>query len=265
VVEAQSSPHNADDGIIYFLTHSELFRYQEQGQQWSRCQALSGGEPVFGERDFGRYFSDLAVAALTERTHLLFLGSMGGEFYRIRAVDLTCSALKPVEPPNTPQPTPSPTPCSEAVDEGLESALLASKGGALVLERLGCAGAKAEVTGAALQPFEGGAMIWREDVRQIYVLPNVVRWTTYEDTWEETGKPEPEMQPPRGLYAPVRGFGKLWREQLEGPVSVLGWATAPERGTTLVIQVFANGLLLYSADEGQLWVLYADGAWANLN
>jgi uncharacterized protein with LGFP repeats len=60
----------------------------------------------------------------------------------------------------------------------------------------------------------------------------------------------------------VRGFGKLWREELEGPVSTLGWATAPERGTNLVIQAFANGLLLYSIDEGRLVVLYDDGTWA---
>ena len=73
------------------------------------------------------------------------------------------------------------------------------------------------------------------------------------------------------MYAPVRGFGKLWREQLAGPVSALGWATAPERGTTLLIQAFANGLLFQDAvtggadsEDGVLWVLYRDGTWAKV-
>jgi hypothetical protein len=59
----------------------------------------------------------------------------------------------------------------------------------------------------------------------------------------------------------VRGFGKLWREELDGPVSTLGWATAPERGMVLLIQGFAKGLVLYSMDDGRLLVLYSDGTW----
>ena len=106
-------------------------------------------------------------------------------------------------------------------------------------------------------------MVWREDVGQIYVLPEVARWAAYEDTWT-SGQPEPDVQPPEGLYAPVRGFGKLWREKLEGPVSTLGWATAPERGATLLIQEFADGLAFYSMDDDQLVVLYSDGTWALL-
>jgi uncharacterized protein with LGFP repeats len=61
----------------------------------------------------------------------------------------------------------------------------------------------------------------------------------------------------------VRGFGKLWREQLGGAGSSLGWATAPERGTALLIQDFSEGTLLYS-DDGALWALYRDGTWALL-
>lgn len=105
-------------------------------------------------------------------------------------------------------------------------------------------------------------MIWREDLGQIYVLPDVDKWTSHLDTW--SGQPEPDLAPPRGLYAPVRGFGKLWREELKGPASALGWATAPERGTTLLVQSFVHGLLLHSADDGQLWILYDDGSWVQV-
>jgi uncharacterized protein with LGFP repeats len=104
-------------------------------------------------------------------------------------------------------------------------------------------------------------MLWREDERLIYVLPSVLQWEAYQDSWE-SDQPEPDVQPPRGLYAPVRGFGTLWRRELDGPASALGWATAPERGTTLLIQGFARGLLLYTAEEGRLWVLYEDGTWS---
>jgi len=93
-------------------------------------------------------------------------------------------------------------------------------------------------------------------------LPNRADWSRHEDTWTDE-QAEPEQKAPRGLFAPVRGFGKLWREELGGPESALGWATAPERGTTFLIQPFANGLLLRDID-GELFVLYADGAWAKL-
>jgi uncharacterized protein with LGFP repeats len=106
-------------------------------------------------------------------------------------------------------------------------------------------------------------MIWREDSGQIYVLPAVHPWTVYEDTWVE-GQPEPDDQPPEGKSAPVRGFGQVWREQLDGPASTLGWATAPEQGTVLLVQSFARGTLLYSAGSGQLFVLFDDGTWAGL-
>jgi hypothetical protein len=105
-------------------------------------------------------------------------------------------------------------------------------------------------------------MIWREDLGEIYALPDDAVWSRHEDTWTPE-QPEPEQKAPRGLFAPVRGFGKVWREELGGPDSALGWATAPERGMTFLIQPFASGLLLRGTD-GELFVLYGDGTWAKL-
>jgi hypothetical protein len=262
VVKAQFSPQYAQDGMIYILTDSDLFRYREQGQSWARCQAFDDGAPVFGERGLERYLTDLAVAASGGSTHDLLIGSGAGEFYRIPNGDLECTPLSVAERPRQPLPTPLPTPCSIVVDDRLVSdGPLAGKYGSQVLERIGCATAPAVVTGAAVQSFEGGTMLWREDAGLIYVLPSVLQWASFEDTWE-SDQPEPDVQPPAGLYAPVRGFGKLWREELEGQVSALGWATAPERGATLLVQRFAKGLLLYNAEEDQFWVLYEDGTWS---
>jgi hypothetical protein len=93
-------------------------------------------------------------------------------------------------------------------------------------------------TWAAEQPFENGRMIWLEEVRgetfvtqrQILVLYNDGSYEQYQDTWTE-GEAEsaPSIVPPAGLYQPVRGFGKLWRET-SGMRDKLGWATVPEQG-----------------------------------
>lgn len=97
---------------------------------------------------------------------------------------------------------------------------------------------EANATWAVEQPFEHGRMIWLEQINTggsaingaILVLYDDTRFRQYTDTWTE-GMPEsdPAIVPPAGLYQPVRGFGKLWREET-GVRDRLGWATAPEQG-----------------------------------
>ena len=94
------------------------------------------------------------------------------------------------------------------------------------------------------------------------------RWAEYPDTWRE-GLPEsdPALQPPAGLRQPVlrqpvRGFGKVWREQLGGPVATIGWATDAEIGLDGFVQEWDNGLVLrFGADTV---VLLRDGSWGAL-
>jgi hypothetical protein len=93
-------------------------------------------------------------------------------------------------------------------------------------------------TWAAEQPFENGRMVWLEEVRgetfvtqrQILVFYNDGKYEQYQDTWME-GQPEsdPSIVPPDGLYQPIRGFGKAWRENTSVQDG-LGWATVPEVG-----------------------------------
>jgi len=105
-----------------------------------------------------------------------------------------------------------------------------------------CPAGEASTSWAAEQPFEHGRMIWLEDVgsgaltRIIFVLYDDGKFALFEDTWTE-GQPEsdPAFVPPAGLLQPIRGFGKLWREN-ESVQEKLGWATAQEQGFDTVFQ-----------------------------
>jgi hypothetical protein len=243
------SPHYARDGMVYFLTENDLYMYNDRNQAWSASTAR-----IFHERGLGEQWTSLAAAATGRDTHELFLGSAAAEFYRLAASDIPWAAVKPVQVP--PVATPVPTPCVSSVDPRLQGGTQAD------IAALGCAVASAMETGAAFQPFERGRMFWREDLQRIYVLHQGGTWASYEDTWTPD-QGEPDLSPPQGLYAPVRGFGRVWSLELEGPPSSIGWGTAPERGYAMVVQPFAHGLLL-SGFDGEIYALYDDSTWEKL-
>ena len=97
---------------------------------------------------------------------------------------------------------------------------------------------EASVTQAAEQSFENGRMIWLEEIqgdsfvqqRLILVFYGGGSYAQYEDTWtEDQPESDPALVPPGGLLQPIRGFGKLWRENPDVR-DQLGWAIAPEQG-----------------------------------
>jgi hypothetical protein len=100
-------------------------------------------------------------------------------------------------------------------------------------------------TAAAFQPFEGGDMIWLGQFDWITVLfddQGIPAYATFANLWEE-GMPEsdPDITPPEGRYQPVRGFGIVWRGEIDAAAYYrvrerLGWATAPEEGYTALYQ-----------------------------
>jgi len=184
---------------------------------------------------------------------VVFIGSFGGEFFCLAASDLPWQEVRPA-PAVTRQP-PTPTPCAGAVDERFQV------DDTELPDELGCAVEAGVGTLVAFQPFESGAMFWRQDERRIYVLQGNGTWIGYEDTWVE-GQPEadPSLVPPEGLYQPIHGFGKVWREQLGGPAAQIGWATQPEYAFDTVIQAFSGGLLI-RGDADTLYALYYDGRW----
>lgn len=98
-----------------------------------------------------------------------------------------------------------------------------------------CPASQTMVEGA-IQPFEGGYMLWRGDTGTIYVLfGDDNTWATYPDTWTE-GEAVDAGQPPAGRVAPIRGFGKVWVS--EGLSERLGWALAQEQGYTMTVEEY---------------------------
>ena len=116
----------------------------------------------------------------------------------------------------------------------------------------------------AEQTFQYGYMFWRSDTNKIYVMYGTGAWKEVPNTWKE-GDPQKNDQiyPPAGLYQPVRGFGKVWRD-FEGAnpdrVPIIGWATAEERGFNYVYQAFQGGHMILT-DRNVVYVLYLNGQW----
>ena len=109
-------------------------------------------------------------------------------------------------------------------------------------------------------------MLWRQDTRQIYVLYFDATWVGYEDMWDETQPDhDPDFVPPEYFYQPRRGFGKVWREQLGGAESTIGWATDIEISYDTVLQAFDNGQLFKGGENYIVYVLYDDGYWEAFN
>lgn len=93
-------------------------------------------------------------------------------------------------------------------------------------------------TAAAEQSFENGRMIWLREMHYegqvvenaIFVLYADGNGWQFQDTWTpDEPESDPSIVPPPGFYQPIRGFGKVWRENPEVREK-LGWALAPEQG-----------------------------------
>ena len=95
---------------------------------------------------------------------------------------------------------------------------------------------------AAYQPFEGGAMIWLAgSPASIYVLYDDNTFRRFADTFNSATDPDSGGEtPPSGLIEPVRGFGKVWRNN-SNVRSRLGWATMAEEAATATVQRVAFG------------------------
>jgi hypothetical protein len=102
-------------------------------------------------------------------------------------------------------------------------------------------------TYAAAQRFERGLMVWLETPGRYYIFVDerVVagewrkRLEIIDDPLTITGDTSPGIEAPLGLYAPVSGFGLVWRgdtEQSTGYRQVLGWALEAEFGYEAILQ-----------------------------
>jgi len=142
----------------------------------------------------------------------------------------------PAPPPTpTPQTTPADCPSAPAFFADLWAERLA---------QLGCPG-QGQQAAAAVQPFEGGLMVWRSDIAAIYTLPAGQPYGQFADTWDESQPAYgcPEFGPAQTPPTPQRGFGKVWCSQPEVREQ-LGRAIGPETPLEAVFQEFETGLVM---------------------
>lgn len=89
-------------------------------------------------------------------------------------------------------------------------------------------------------------MLWSNQIgwysqRVVYVLYEDGSFQEVFDTFDPDTEPlSGKETPPAGLFEPVLGFGKVWREQ-PGVREALGWATAAETHGVGRFQIFGSG------------------------
>jgi hypothetical protein len=135
---------------------------------------------------------------------------------------------------------------------------------------IGCpAGASWTNLPASIQAFERGSMLWLSErvayPRLLGYPPTIIALTDagpalgpFTDTWVAGQDPDtPPASPPHaGLYAPWRGFGKVWTEQPEVR-DAIGWALELEaQPYTVDTQLFSTAWLVRVNETG---VVYAFG------
>ncbi len=133
-----------------------------------------------------------------------------------------------------------------------------------VRQGMGCPLEMEKTVWMAAQPFVGGQVFWRHDVKGVYVLFSNGTWRYMNDTWTTAeAETDSSIAAPWGYYQPKRGIGKVWRTYPNVRAS-LGWATAEERGFFGSVQTYERGVMLWSPSQG-VHVLYGDGRWEKLN
>ena len=99
----------------------------------------------------------------------------------------------------------------------------------------------------AEQRFEDGWMFWLQPNTQIWVLTTAADgqnvWSVYDDAFVEgDAESDPQILPPEGFLQPIRGFGKLWRENPEVRLAI-GWAVGVELGHTTRYEYHHGGFV----------------------
>ena len=120
----------------------------------------------------------------------------------------------------------------------------------------------------AYQPLEHGAMIWSDHIgwyekHIIYVLYNDGTFEAVDDTFDAGIDPTSGGEtPPPGLFEPILGFGKVWRERPDVRAA-LGWATAGETPGAGRFQLFAGGNMIWLSQRGEtVTLLFISSAYA---
>ncbi|MGB1249742.1 MAG: hypothetical protein ACPG8W_03850 [Candidatus Promineifilaceae bacterium] len=88
-----------------------------------------------------------------------------------------------------------------------------------------CPNAQALASRATHQVFEGGIMIWVQDLDRIFIIPESGQSWLVEDQFKHDVHPvlDESLDVPEDRQQPMWGFGKVWRED-EAIQNALGWA-----------------------------------------
>jgi hypothetical protein len=138
-------------------------------------------------------------------------------------------------------------------------------------------------TYAAAQHFQHGLMIWLDTPGRYYVFVEEPLYAGEErkhldqinDPLNITNDASQGLEPPQDLYAPVSGFGLVWRgdiKQSSGYRKILGWALEPEFGYQAILQCDdalpsggQNWQTCYlRGPGGDVFVLHPLGGWYTL-
>jgi hypothetical protein len=106
-------------------------------------------------------------------------------------------------------------------------------------------------------------MFWRESDHSIFIISDLAirqgqttdKWWRMVDSWQ-SGDPEndPGLQPPGGMRQPVRGFGKVWRNN--GFIrEAVGWATGDEIQTASQWLTFEGGWMMAGPGDTPVYVM----------
>jgi len=114
-------------------------------------------------------------------------------------------------------------------------------------------------TGSAAQLFERGMMVYiGGNPGMIYSLSNDGTFRRFNDTFAAGVDPDSGGEtPPTGYLEPVRGFGKVWRTNLDVRAA-LGWAIISEQGDTATMLMFERGRAIYLPQRSQIVLLIED-------
>ena len=121
----------------------------------------------------------------------------------------------------------------------------------------------------AEQIFERGRMFWLQPTRQIWVMvvsrEGAGEWYVYEDFFEEGDLEfDPNIVPPdEDFKQPIRGFGRLWRDNTLVR-QLLGWATTDEFGFVTRYEYHpalqsVDGQYVSAPGQHVLYSLYGEG------
>ena len=133
---------------------------------------------------------------------------------------------------------------------------------------IGCPMGAEAATGVVTQRFEHGWMVQLSSpvpgqtaARTVFVLfGDDATVAQVPDTWAATDPVPTGQTPPAGLFAPVRDFGKVWRDGTDLRIRErLGWAKEADKGAAGAWQPYQHGQMIWMPEPKQIFVIGQQG------